>query len=127
MSSTLRVDELNVYPHPIAAAQNASLECVAYIQLGADRPHVDRLPLERKGGVPGNYERSSDPRQVGGQAVRHGVDEIFLLGIFSRRPDSTSLCSSGKLASNIAADALRDDLLAAEFAGLSKDQFALAR
>jgi hypothetical protein len=45
MSSGLRVDELNVDPHAIGGALDASLERITDIQLAPDRFHVDRFAL----------------------------------------------------------------------------------
>jgi hypothetical protein len=50
----LRVNELHVYPHAIAATLDASLQDIAHVQLSTDRLHVDRLSFEGEGGVPRN-------------------------------------------------------------------------
>jgi hypothetical protein len=52
-----------------------------HIQLAANLFHVERLALVSEGRVARDHERAGDAREVGGQALGHAVDEIFLLGV----------------------------------------------
>ena len=51
MAAALRVDELHVDTHPIAAALDASLENVAHVQLASDIRYVEGLAFEGVCGV----------------------------------------------------------------------------
>ena len=81
MTAALRLDELHVHPHSIAATLDAPLQRIADLQFAPDRPHVDRLTLECEGSAASDHERASDPRKVRGQAAGHAIDEIVLFGI----------------------------------------------
>ena len=80
MGGRLRLDQLHVDPHPVAAALDAALEHVAHVEVPADLADVDRLAPVGESRVPRDHEAARDAGKVGGQALRHAVDEIFVLG-----------------------------------------------
>ena len=80
MRAGLRLDQLHVDPHALAAALDAALEHVAHVEVAPDLANVDWLAPIGEGRVPGDDEGARDARQVGGQAIGDAVDEIFLLG-----------------------------------------------
>ena len=80
MRAGLRLDQLNVDPHPISATLHAALEQIAHVQFAADLLDVGRLALVGEGGAPADDECAVNARQVGSQALGHAVDEIVLLG-----------------------------------------------
>ena len=80
MGSGLRLDQLHVHPHPLAAALDAALQHIAHVEIAADLADVDRLPAIGEGGVAGDDDGAGDAGKVGGQALRHAVDEILLIG-----------------------------------------------
>jgi hypothetical protein len=77
----LRVDELDVHTHPIAAALNASFQHIAHVQFAADLPHIEGLALVGEGGVARDHKGTRNAREIGGQALGHAIDEVVLLGI----------------------------------------------
>ena len=81
MTAGLGVDELHVDPHPISATLNAALENVADVQLAPDRLHVERLALVGESRIAGDHDSAADTREVGRQALRDPVDEMFLFGV----------------------------------------------
>src|ERR1700687_1423381 len=83
MSAALGVDQLNVYPHPVAVALHASFERVADTQVPPDLLHVEGLALISKGGVARNDEAALQARQVGGEVFRETVREIVLRRVFA--------------------------------------------
>ena len=83
MIAALSVDELDVDPHSICRALDASLEHVAHVQLASDLFEIDRLALVSEGGVSADHQHPAHSREVGRQTLGHAVDEIVLL---RRRP-----------------------------------------
>ena len=77
----LRVDELDVDAQPIAGALNAALQHITHVQLAPDLLQIDVFSLVGEGSVAPDHERPGDAREIGGQALRHAIDEVFLLGI----------------------------------------------
>src|SRR6516162_11101125 len=75
------VDQLYVYPKPVAAALHRTLKHIADVQLASQLLYVHSFSLEREGRVARNYERAVDARQVCGQALGDTVHEVLLLGI----------------------------------------------
>ena len=78
--AALGVDELDVDAHALAAALNAAFERIAHVELAADLLRVDRLALVGESGAAADHEGPAHARKIGGQALRHPVDEIVLLG-----------------------------------------------
>ena len=81
MRAGLRVDELDVDAQPIAGALNAALQHIPHVQLAPDLLQIDMFSLVGEGSVAPDHERAGDAREIGGQALRHAIDEIFLLWI----------------------------------------------
>ena len=81
MRAALSVDELDIDAHAVAAALHRAFEHVAHVQFAADLLHVNRLALVGEGRVARDHERASDAREIGGKALGHAIDEIFLLGV----------------------------------------------
>ena len=81
MIAGLGIDELDVDAHAVAAALHRAFEDIAHVQFAADLLQIDGLALVGEGGVAPDDERAGDAREVGGQALGHAIDEIFLLGI----------------------------------------------
>ena len=65
----------------IAAALHAAFEHVAHVEFATDLLEVDRLALVGEGSVARDDKRAANARQIGGQALGHAVDEIFLFRI----------------------------------------------
>jgi hypothetical protein len=51
---------------------------VAHVQLAADLLQVDTFSFESESGVATDHEGAVDAREVGGRALCHTIDEIFL-------------------------------------------------
>ena len=83
MVAGFSIDQLHVDPKEVATTLHRSFEHVADVQLTSEPHYVDRLTFESERGVARNHERAIDPRQVGGQALGHAIDEVVLLGIAS--------------------------------------------
>jgi hypothetical protein len=49
------------------------------VQLASDLLQIDMFYLVREGNVASDNERTGDARQVGGQALRPAIDEVFPL------------------------------------------------
>ena len=81
MIARFGVDQLNVDPHPLAAALHASLEHIARIQLTADLLEIARLALVGEGRVAPDHQHAGHARKVRRQALGHAVYEIFLFWI----------------------------------------------
>ena len=81
MAAALRVNELRVYAHSIAASLHASFERIAHVQLAPGPGDIDGFPPIGERGVPRDDERAPNPRQIGRQALGHAVDEIVLLRV----------------------------------------------
>ena len=75
------VDQLHIHPKAVAATLHRAFEHIADVQLASQLLYVDGFALERERGVARNHERTSDARQVRGQALGHAIHEVFLLGI----------------------------------------------
>jgi hypothetical protein len=76
-----RPDQLQVHPHPIAAALHAAFEHIAHVQFAVDLLHISGLALECECSVARDDESAGDPRKVGGQALSDAVSEIVLFGV----------------------------------------------
>ncbi len=65
--------------HAVSAALNAALEDIAHVQFAPDRLHVERLAFVGECGVAGDDVSAPNAREVGREALRDSVDEMFLL------------------------------------------------
>jgi hypothetical protein len=81
MISSLDVDQLHIYPKPVATALHGTFEDITDVQFTSELLYVDGFTLERERGVARNHERAIDARQVCGEALGHPIDEVLLLGI----------------------------------------------
>ena len=81
MRAGLRVDELDIDAQPIAGALNAALQHITHVQLAPDLLQIDMFSLVGESSVAPDHERAGDAREIGGQALRHAIDEILLLWI----------------------------------------------
>src|SRR5208282_5958337 len=79
MSARLRLDELHVDAHALAASLDAALESVAHAELPPDLPGVDGSAFVGKGGVACDDEGAEQPRKVRRQTLGDAVDEVVLL------------------------------------------------
>src|SRR5208337_4763646 len=79
--AALSVDELDVDPHSICRALDASFEHVAHVQLAPDLSTIDRLAPVTEGAVSADNEHPAHLRKVGRQALGDAVDEIILLRV----------------------------------------------
>src|SRR4029077_19781754 len=81
MSAGLRVDELDVDAQPIAGPLNAALQHITDVQLTPDLLQINMLSLVAERGVAPDHKGAGNAREIGGQALRHTIDEVFLLRI----------------------------------------------
>ena len=81
MVAARAVDQLRVDAHPPAGLADAAFEHVADAELAGDVADIDRLALEREGGVARDHRQGRDFRQIGRDVLADPVAEIFLLGI----------------------------------------------
>src|SRR5262249_62203469 len=81
MISSLDVDQLHIHPKAVATPLHGTFKHIADVQLASEPLYVYGLAFERERGVACNHERAADARQVRGQALRHAIYEVLLLGI----------------------------------------------
>src|SRR4030095_3217322 len=81
MAAGLSVDQLGGDAYPVARLAHAAFEHMADTQLLRDVAHIDRLALEREGGVARDDLERRNLGEVGGDVLADAVAEIFLLGI----------------------------------------------
>ena len=81
VSAGLGVDELRIDANPVGAALHGAFEHIANAELLADLLQIQTLPLVSEGRVATDHLHAAHPRKVGGQALGHAVDEIFLLEV----------------------------------------------
>jgi hypothetical protein len=75
----LRLDQLNVDAHALAAALDAALEHIADPEVAADLPRIGGLALVGERRVARDDESAGQARKVGRQTLGHAVDKIVLL------------------------------------------------
>jgi hypothetical protein len=66
MIAALSVDKLDVDPHSIRRALDASFEHVAHVELAPDLFEIDRLAFVTEGGVSADNQHAAHLREVGG-------------------------------------------------------------
>jgi hypothetical protein len=75
------VNELDVDAHAARGPLHASFEDVSNVQVPADLLHVDRLAFVSEGGVARDDIRIGNTGEIGRQAFRHSVHEIFMFRV----------------------------------------------
>ena len=81
MPAGFSVNELRIHAHALSRLADAPFEHVAHAELASDLFHVNRLALEREGGIARDHERAGQPRQLGGEIFGQAIDEIVLISI----------------------------------------------
>ena len=84
MMTNLGVDKLDGYAHAFVGPLHAPFEHVANVELAADCPRVDQLPLVGEGSVARDYEGAPDARQISRQAFCDAVNEVSLFGVIAQ-------------------------------------------
>src|SRR5690348_1050090 len=62
MSAPFRLDQLDVYAHPVTSPSHAPFKDIANAKFLADLLRIDRFALVGECGVARDYEASGDPR-----------------------------------------------------------------
>src|SRR6516164_1189862 len=78
------VDQLRVAADAIAGAPDSSLQHIAYIQLAADLPDLNRLVAVGERGRTRDHDHAGDSRQIGGQILSDAVCEVLLLRVVAQ-------------------------------------------
>ena len=81
VAAAASVDQLGGDPDPLPHLANASFEDMGHTELAGDLAHVDGLPLELEGCVPGDDFERRHFRQICCDVLADAVAEIFLFGV----------------------------------------------
>jgi len=76
-----RVNQLHVHPKAVVTTSYRTFEHIADDQLASQLFYISGFALEGECGIARDHERAMDARQVCGQALRHAINEIVMLGI----------------------------------------------
>jgi len=79
--SAFGIAQLYIYPKQITGPPDTTFDDIADAELTTDLLHVDRLALESKSRVAGDYKAPGNPQEVGGQVVGYPIREMLQLQI----------------------------------------------